>query len=176
MTLITQDRLDELVRLCKLTETAHSAELGVYKGGSLKLLAENFPDRSWFGFDTFKGLPKEHWNENEVHQPGDFNDNSIDDVYNFINRPNVLLVEGLFPETAKTFDFMKFSFVHVDFDFYEGARSAIEFFYPRLVPGGIMVFDDYLWENCPGVKRALDESGIPYQPTRAKYQAYLIKE
>jgi O-methyltransferase len=178
-TLITQDRLDELVRLCKQTPNVAIAEAGVYKGGSLKYLAQNFPNSPIIvGFDTFEGLPIEQWNENEIHNPKDFNDTSVGLVSKFINDTRVELIKGLFPESSQNtmFESIQYSFVHVDFDFYEGIKAAIDFFYPRLVDGGIMVFDDYDWPNCPGVKRALDESGIPYQPTNAKFQAYLIKQ
>lgn len=178
-TLITQDRLDELVRLCKLTPNVAIAECGVYKGGSLKYLAENFKDCPILvGFDTFEGLPEEDWNEFEIHLPGDFDDTSLDAVASFIKDTRVKLIKGLFPQTILNsfWDKLAYSFVHVDFDFYEGVKTCIDIFYPLLAPGGIMVFDDYEWPNCPGVKRALDESGIPYYPTRAKFQAYLIKQ
>lgn len=189
-TLITQDRLDELVRLCKQApQVGWIVELGVYKGGSLAYLAKNFPNRDIVGFDTFEGLPKEHWTVAEIHQPGDFSDNSYWAVKEFLQLQgikNVDLLKGFFPSIGTHFnlssrgmndrDVKKYSFVHVDFDFYKGIKSAIEFYYPILEPGGIMVFDDYEWPNCPGVKKALDESGLKYQPTRAKFQAYVIKD
>ena len=36
-----------------------------------------------------------------------------------------------------------FCFVHVDVDLFEPTRESIAFFYPRMVPGGVMLFDDY---------------------------------
>lgn len=174
-TLISQDRLDTLVELCNNTDHKTIAEVGVYKGGSLKFLGENFPDAVIFGFDTFEGLPKEHWNKNEVHKPGDFSDTSIEEVYKFIDNPRVLLIKGLFPESAKQYKDQVYDFVHVDTDFYEGVRSSLEFFYPRLSEGGIIVFDDYEWENCPGVKKALKEFGKEIFKS-AKHQAFIKHE
>lgn len=179
-TLITKDRLDELVRLCKETPHGYGMELGVYKGGSLVTLGLSFPDRVFIGIDTFSGLPEKDWSEDEIHKPGDFSDNSIQSVLEFFVEKNVKncgLYQGYFPDCSSLIeDKDPVTFVHVDFDFYEGAKSAIDYFYPRLPKGGIMVFDDFEWPNCPGVKKALDESGLKYQPTRAKFQAYLIKE
>lgn len=177
-TLITQDRLDELVRLCKLTPKGNIAEVGVYKGGSMKLLCESFPDRTILGYDTFSGLPESKWTQEEVHKPGDFSDNSIEAVSEFL-KPlmNYGLLRGTFPEQTGSFHIeSKFSFIHVDTDFYKSVKDCIDYFYPKLLSGGIMVFDDYEWPNCPGVKKALDESGLKYQKTNAKFQAYLIKE
>lgn len=175
-TLITQDRLDSLVTLCSRTPPGAIVEVGVYKGGSLKFLAEAFPDRHLAGIDTFEGLPKEQWNENEVHQPGDFADTSIEAVYKFISLPNVELIKGLFPHSMEAQEGkLDCSFVHVDTDFYEGVKACLEYFYPSLPPGGIMVFDDYEWPNCPGVKKALEEFGVPIQKS-VNFQAYIVKQ
>lgn len=172
-TLITQDRLDSLVELCGKTDADVIVEVGVYKGGSLKVLAESFPHADIVGFDTFEGLPSAQWREEEIHQPGDFNDTSKQAVEDFINCNNVELVEGLFPESAET-GFEYVDFVHVDTDFYEGVKVCLEYFYPLLPKGGIMVFDDYGWSNCPGVKQALEEFGEPIHES-VPYQAYIIK-
>ena len=62
-----------------------------------------------------------------------------------------------FPEVADE----RFSFVHVDVDLYEPHRDAIEFFWPRLTRGGVMVFDDYGSAYCPGARQAVDEAFAP---------------
>lgn len=178
-TLITKDRLDEIVRLAKTTPLdGILVELGVYKGGSMLYLAEQFgPERTFAGFDTFEGLPKEHWNIQEVHNVGDFGDTSYDAVREYVavsrNRYNIFLYKGLFPDTANVLNGKPISFVHVDFDFYEGAKAAIDFFKDKMLKGGVMVFDDYKWPNCPGVEQALSESGLHYLPTNATFQAYI---
>lgn len=170
-TLITKDRLDELVRIARLAPDGPMAEVGVYKGGSLKYLADAFPGRKAIGFDTFEGLPAEHYSDMEFHKPGEFADTHVEAVSRFINRPNVELVKGLFPDSAWAIDEdVQFAVVHIDTDFYLSVKACIEWFYPRLLPGGVIVFDDLDWPNCPGVRKALEESGLPFQPTRVKYQ------
>lgn len=173
-TLITDDRLQAIFRNAAIAPAGAFAECGVYKGGSLKLLATTFPERLLVGFDTFEGLPAEQWNEAEHHKPGEFNDTDIDAVRNFIDCKNVSLVKGLFPDSADDYQNATFAFVHVDFDFYEGIKAAIDFFWPRLSHGGIMIFDDFNWPNCPGVKKALDESGLNYTLS-ANFQAIVRK-
>jgi len=56
----------------------------------------------------------------------------------------VTLVKGLFEETLyeKLAD-KKFSLVLVDCDLYDATKISMEFVYPRLVEGGIIMFDDY---------------------------------
>lgn len=176
-TLITSDRLNSLVELCIRTKFKVIAEVGVYKGGSLKYLAERFLPHSFIvGFDTFEGLPESQWNEKEVHKPGDFNDTSLEAVANFINDTRVRLVKGLFPESAvKDYYDLQFDFVHIDTDFYESVKQSLEWFWPRMNEGGIIVFDDYEWPNCPGVKQTLEEFGQPFFRS-VDYQAYIIKQ
>lgn len=172
-TLITADRLREIVRLCKESPKGFKAEVGVYQGGSLKYLSEQVTDGFFFGFDTFTGLPAEQWNNQEVHNPGDFADTDIVSVAEHINNPKVLLIPGLFPVSAKYFEDYMFSFVHIDTDFYESVKTCIQWFSKRMLPGGTIVFDDFQWPSCPGVEQALKESGLKYKPTEANFQAYI---
>lgn len=173
-TLITQDRLDAIKRIAKYSPKGSIAEVGVYKGGSLKVLAELFPDRKVYGFDTFEGLPQEQWNDKEFHTPGEFNDTSLEAVTTFISKSNVRLIKGLFPDTANPFEKEKFALVHIDTDFYLSVKECINWFWPRMVKGGTIIFDDYDWPNCQGVKKAVDEFMLPIQT--ADFQAAVIKQ
>jgi O-methyltransferase len=58
-------------------------------------------------------------------------------------------IPSAFPE-----DEGRYRFVHVDVDLYQPTRASLEYFWPRLVPGGIIVCDDYNWG---GAKRAVNE-------------------
>ena len=51
----------------------------------------------------------------------------------------------------------RFAFVHIDVDLYEPTRDALEFFYPRLNEGAVLVVDDYGFTSCPGATRAAEE-------------------
>jgi Macrocin-O-methyltransferase (TylF) len=62
---------------------------------------------------------------------------------------------GFFPDTAP--EVAEFCFVHLDADLYQSTVAGIKYFYPRLVAGGMLVFDDYEWGRCPGVKKAILE-------------------
>jgi len=61
----------------------------------------------------------------------------------------VHLHAGVFPDTARGLEDERFSFVHLDLDLEPSTRDALEFFHPRLLPGGIIVADDYA---DPGVR------------------------
>lgn len=89
--------------------------------------------------------------------------------------PRVEVHRGWLPQTLANVAEHRYRFVHVDVDLYEPTKGCFEYFYPRLVPGGIIVTDDYNW---PGGRRAVNEfceaSGLTPQLT-ATNQAYLLK-
>ena len=85
-----------------------------------------------------------------------------DDAYHIadeINRnPSIgYNLQGYFNETLKQFPNRSFSFVHLDCDAYLSYKVCMEFFYPRLSVGGIMLFDEYNDPAWPGCNKAIDE-------------------
>jgi hypothetical protein len=69
------------------------------------------------------------------------------------------LIAGLFPGSAEAFD-KRISFAHVDMDLEKSTEDAIDWLRPRMVSGGVVVFDDYRWQNCPGVAKAIEAAGL----------------
>ena len=65
--------------------------------------------------------------------------------------------KGWIPARFEDIEDERFCLVHIDVDLFEPTRDSVAFFYPRMVPNGIMVCDDYGFESCPGAKRAIDE-------------------
>jgi hypothetical protein len=107
-------------------------------------------------FDTFEGMPET--SEFDIHRQGDFADTSLESVNEYLQGYNVHFWPGLFPDSARLLpDDTEFVLVHVDVDLYTSTKAACEFFWPRLVEGGIMVFDDYNGPRCPGANKAVDE-------------------
>jgi hypothetical protein len=133
------------------------AECGVYKGGSARLLATIFPHKKIFLFDSFEGMI-----ENDIlekgHKKGDFNDTSLKEVKSYLSdKPNCAFFSGWIPSSASFLNEERFCFVHLDLDLYQSTKAAIEIFWPKVVDGGVIVFDDWEWENCPGVKQSVTE-------------------
>jgi hypothetical protein len=154
------------------------AEVGVYKGGTGKLIAKACPDKIVHLFDTFSGMPRED-SSIDHHTEGDFSDTCLASVEKFLKGcDNIVFHPGFFPSTGHCVKDRSFCFAHIDVDIYKSVTHCLEFFYDRIVQGGLMVFDDYGWKACPGVKKAvgeflLDKAEIPIVTTR--YQCMLIK-
>ncbi len=85
-------------------------------------------------------------------------------------------MEGTFPDTYKK---DSYAFVHSDTDTYFGAKATLDTFWPDMVSGGILVFDDYRYDPCPGIEKALTEwsatTGIEVMVSPTGGQAWIIK-
>jgi O-methyltransferase len=162
-TLIHEERLFMLYQFANsvVSLKGNVAELGVYKGGSAKLLAKIFErsteKKGIFLFDTFCGMPEAN-PLIDLHKKGDFPDTSLESVQNFLSDcQNITVYEGLFSDTLVKVANETFCFVHIDCDIYQSVLECCEFFYPRVTPGGVMIFDDYGSLSCPGAKKAVDD-------------------
>jgi O-methyltransferase len=70
----------------------------------------------------------------------------------------VVVLSGIFPdETGRFVDDRKFRLIHLDVDVYKSTKDALEFLWPRLLRGGVVVVDDYGFQDCPGVTTLLNE-------------------
>jgi len=149
------------------------AEVGVYKGGSAKILVECFKLHRILLFDTFAGMPST--TKIDLHYEGQYADTSEEAVREFLGEQAfVEYRKGKFPDTA-VFGDGPFCFVHADADIYQSTVEICEYFVPKMIKGGMIVFDDYGARSCPGCKKAVDErieGGVIYLPTG---QALFIK-
>jgi O-methyltransferase len=135
------------------------AELGVYRGGSAKLIAGLKGTKQLHLFDTFEGMPSVRAGV-DLHQAGDFADTSLEAVRKYLSGfSGITFHKGIFPDSAVELAKadIGFSFVHLDADIYLSTRAGLEFFYPRVTKGGMILSHDYRSLGCPGVKQAFDE-------------------
>jgi O-methyltransferase len=133
------------------------AEIGVYQGGSARLICKYKGNKAFHLFDTFEGLPElnKFDTSNEFHK-GQFNDTSFELIGKLLSDyPNVNIHKGYFPDTAGPVLDKKFTLVNLDVDLHKTTHDALEFFYPRMVKGGIILSHDYV--NADGVRKAFDD-------------------
>lgn len=112
-------------------------EFGVYNGYTIGHMAENEPDRKFYGFDSFYGLPEE-WTG---YLKFDFNRDGIAPEL----PENVELFIGTFDETLPKFLDRKadIAFVHIDCDIYSSTKCIFDYLGSNMRPGCVLVFDEY---------------------------------
>jgi len=159
------------------------AECGVFQGTSALILCRTARTRepAYAGerlhlFDSFAGLSAPGAND-VLHEPGSDTGPppvpagtfaaSIELVRESLREfPRTELHQGWVPEVFAGMPERRWSFVHLDLDLYAPTYGSLEYFYPRLAPGGVLICDDYGAPMFPGAHRAWDryceENGIPY--------------
>jgi O-methyltransferase len=183
-TMTSPARLDALINSVAHVVSSKTpgafAECGVWRGGSmmavaLTLLRLGETNRELYLFDTYSGMT----------EPGDQDVDSAYDGYSLSRMwqrrsrrdrgwhgvpadrvreemastgypiGRVHLVAGRVEETLPAAAPSEIALLRLDTDWYASTRHALEQLYPRLVPGGVLVLDDY--GHYPGARRAVDE-------------------
>ena len=148
-------------------------EFGVYKGTSLmrlfafRELFENQFSRKIIGFDAFGRFPKNLQLETDVEFVKKFEGSggegiSLEDLKYCLNQKNYVnyeLVRGdintTLPAWLQSHPEQRFSLIHIDVDVYEPSMTVLKNAYEKLVPGGILMLDD--WGTVEGETKAIEE-------------------
>ena len=131
------------------------AEVGTYQGGSARMICEAKGDRPLHVFDTFEGLPPATSQDGKVHRESQYAC-SLESVKSYLSSyKNVSFYKGIFPDSSGPIEKSALHSRNFDVDLYEGTLACLKFFYPRMLPGGVMLSHDY--SILSGVREAFAE-------------------
>jgi hypothetical protein len=149
------------------------AECGCFRGlssfilcSTLKHVDAAFAGKDYRIFDSFEGLSppqaedavtgidseSERVRINTV--PGRFAASLEVVKRTLVDFPAIAWYPGWIPSAFPNEPNARYRFVHVDVDIYQPTRDSFEYFYPKLVSGGIIVSDDFNW---PGARKAIED-------------------
>ncbi|TIH11994.1 dTDP-6-deoxy-L-hexose 3-O-methyltransferase [Marinifilum sp. JC120] len=167
----------------------HVVECGVFKGASLIRFAtfrdalESSYSRKIIGFDAFGKFPEQEHVEDkkfiEIFESdaGDgISKDELAQVFKHKNIENYELIEGdicsTIPEYLVDHPELKVALLHIDVDVYKPTKVILEHLYDRIVPGGLIVFDDY--SIVAGETQAIDEffadSGAQFEKLKISHR------
>jgi O-methyltransferase len=162
-TLVDRVRCYALSNLCEQVRDLPGdvLEIGVWRGGTAGILASKLPEKTIFLADTFAGVVKA--SEWEHYQDAAHADTSIEIVERLLTdrlqASNYRILRGSFPEdTGEMLGDRPLALVHIDVDVYLSAKDAYNHVWDQVVPGGVVVFDDYgFLSACSGIRRLIQE-------------------
>jgi O-methyltransferase len=137
-------------------------ECGVNKGGTAVMAIESldrkvFEKRRFFLYDTFYGLDETISSCDELLNTQDIYSECYEEVKKkFEIYPFVEIVRGSVPQSLHLYAPNKVAYLHIDLNAAKPEIAALEFFWNRLVPGALVIFDDYAWMACAAQKSAID--------------------
>lgn len=134
-------------------------ECGCYKGASAHLMCEasRGTARLVHLFDSFAGLPQPESCDGDYWVEGGLRAGEDELHATLAGFDNYRAYKGWIPERFPEIADCRFRFLHIDVDLYRPTLDSLEFFYPRVQPGGIILLDDHGFKSCPGAKQAADE-------------------
>lgn len=155
--------------------TGDIVECGVGHGKSLFFLVclskmENRGRKIW-GFDSFEGFPSPTQQDESIRKSvaGEWGRTSVALVEDIVTsggidtdyvRSNLTLIPGFFEASLDKYRGDGIALLHVDCDLYESTKEVLRQLYERIVPGGVVLFDEYLGLDhikFPGPQQAIDE-------------------
>lgn len=158
-TMVNAERMENIYNCLAATEEIKGVvyECGVCCGGSSLMISAALDGMKRFRmFDSFEGLPEVCEYDNH-HKKGDFRNIRTEGLDSILkNRKNISIHKGWIPESFSGLN-ETISFAHLDVDIYQSYKDCLEFIYPKLNGGGIIICDDYGYATCLGAKKAIDE-------------------
>jgi hypothetical protein len=131
-------------------------ECACYKGVSAKVVCDyldiNKTGKHYYLYDLF-----EHEQGMDHHAMPEHSSSLYEQVkQKFVEHPNVHVIRGSVPEILHTEAPEKIAFMHLDINSAAAEIGALELLFDRIVPGGILVLDDYGWLAYRDQKEAED--------------------
>ncbi|MFY9101283.1 class I SAM-dependent methyltransferase [Aliarcobacter cryaerophilus] len=165
-TLVDIFRCYELFTLVKQSSKLKSGaliEIGVFEGGTGAIIAKqaelsNINEKVYL-CDTFNGVVKSsEYDPNYYDGEHKATKNTVENLLQDINIQNTVILEGIFPdETGREIENLQFRFCHIDVDVYYSANDIVEWIWPKMVVGGMIVYDDYGYSTCKGITKHVNE-------------------
>ena len=132
------------------------AEAGVYAGMSMFFTAD-LCNTKFIGIDSFEGVSEplefdtDYFKTVKLVIPMSFAEISLNGFQ------NTLLYKGWIPEAFNMLEENNYSYVHIDVDLWKPTKTSIEYFWPRLIDGGVLICDDYGSNKTIGARKAMDD-------------------
>jgi O-methyltransferase len=112
---------------------------------------------NFIGIDSFEGVSEpsnfdsDYFKKYDLKVPYEIAKNNLS------RFNNVNLIKGWIPEVFDKLKDSRYSFVHIDVDLYEPTLKSVEYFWDKIISGGIMVCDDYGSSKTIGARKAIDD-------------------
>lgn len=164
-------------------------DIGVYEGFSAvtaicTLTKLNQLDRNVYLYDTFEGMPKPTEedgegikNRYELLKNGEYPGEKgwvycdIETVKRNVNsrttydKNKIFYIKGMVEDTLPNNTHNKIAYLRLDTDLYSSTKIELEYLYPKLQPGAVLIVDDY-GSKFQGCAKAVDEYFIQHNINR----------
>ncbi len=117
-------------------------------------------NKKYYFFDTFEGMDPRFSNsyEMERHEKLGYGKqkNVLEEVKKRFEKYNVEIIKGAIPDTLESYNGTKIAYLSIDMNCVIPEVEALNFFWDKIVKGGVIILDDYGYPGCKDQKLAHD--------------------
>lgn len=150
-------------------------ECGVNRGFLSRVITDYLGIKSlprFYLLDTYSGFSEKYLSQKQIEglkawhaksgrsgpwQAGMYEDCYDDVVRTFSDCPQVKIVRGVVPDTLQDVQANRIAYLSLDMNCSGPEIAALEYFWPKLVPGAYVVMDDYGWPGHEEQRDAFDD-------------------
>ncbi|MGB0383292.1 MAG: TylF/MycF/NovP-related O-methyltransferase [Ardenticatenaceae bacterium] len=118
-------------------------------------------DKKYYLLDTFTGLDPKYSSDDEMIKNEKFGYRKVIGLYEHVQKAfrdfNVDIIQGSVPDTLPQVTTERICYLSIDMNSVYPEIAALEFFWDKIVPGGVIILDDYGFANNRDQKVAHDE-------------------
>jgi O-methyltransferase len=134
---------------------------GAYARAVMEYVDFNKTGKTFYLFDTFSGLVKSQITDKEKEAGIEMYLDKYEDVYEAVTKTfegfRTRIVKGMVPDTLSEFNSDKICYLSIDMNVVEPEIAAANYFWDKIVPGGVVILDDYGFPQHKEQKIAFDK-------------------
>ena len=133
---------------------------GIFAKAIINYIDFNKTQKKYYLLDTFYGLDEKYCTKKEMERNKKmgyvFRTGLYEEVERTFKDDNVKIIKGAVPDTLNQINTNQICFISIDMNCVKPEIAALNFFWEKLVPGGIIILDDYGYPGCVEQKNAHD--------------------
>ena len=134
---------------------------GIFSRSIINFIDFNKTGKRYFLLDTFEGLSEKHSSPEEIKRNSKMGYNERGNIYEQVKQTfadfNVTIIKGAVPDTLPQVDSNKICYLSIDMNCVKPERDALNFFWDKMVPGGIIILDDYGYANSTNDQKKMHD-------------------
>ncbi len=131
---------------------------GIFSRAVINFIDFQKTNKKYYLLDTFQGLSDKYSTKKELERNKKMNYEKRGDIYEKVKETfkdfNVKVIKGPVPETLSQVDSNKICFLSVDMNCVQPEVDTLNFFWDKMVKGGVIILDDYGYANSTNDQKA----------------------
>lgn len=136
---------------------------GIYARSIINYIDFEKTKKNYYLLDTFQGLDAKYSTPEEMERNDHMGYDKRGDIYSQVKKTfkpfkSVQIIKGTVPDTLPKVKSKKVAFLSIDMNCVQPEIDALEFFWDKMVSGGMIILDDYGYSNSTNDQRTAHDT------------------